>query len=381
MSNPTRVGIIGLSAKGSWSVAAHLPYLLQSSKYTVTAICNSSVASSQAAIKAHKLASTTKAYGSPEDLAQDKDVDLVLCAVNVAQHRQTLLPSLRAGKDVYCEWPLGRNLQEALELNQLAKEKGVRTLVGLQSQKSPVVAKLREVISRGKIGNVLSCTFVGPAGYVGPEEPVQTEYFIKKDVGGNLVTIFFGHSIETVFATLGQLKSFSSILDIRVPTVDLVDKSPSDPERKVVRTVERETHDQVMLQGHFESGALLSYHLHGGKAIAPGEGLHWRILGDRGELSVTASGTMLQIGYPDVKIRLFDNRTGGIEEVQVLRDEWDDLPMPAQNVARLYEAFADGRKEDHPDWDAAVRRHRLIEEMYERERQGKQDQKAASLDS
>ena len=76
---PIRVGIIGLSpnAVTSWASAAHLPYLVASKgKYEIKALCNSSVESAQAAIKTYKLPSTTKAYGTPQDLANDPDVSI-----------------------------------------------------------------------------------------------------------------------------------------------------------------------------------------------------------------------------------------------------------------------------------------------------------------
>ena len=59
---PIRVGIIGLSATSSWAVHAHLPALQNSAdKYQLTAVCNSSLASSQASIKSHNLdPNTTK---------------------------------------------------------------------------------------------------------------------------------------------------------------------------------------------------------------------------------------------------------------------------------------------------------------------------------
>ena len=74
---PIRVGIIGLSpnAVTSWASAAHLPYLLAcNGKYEIRALCNSSVASAQAAIDTYKLPPSTKAYGNPQDLANDPDV-------------------------------------------------------------------------------------------------------------------------------------------------------------------------------------------------------------------------------------------------------------------------------------------------------------------
>lgn len=62
---PIRVGFLGLSKSG-WAPGAHLPYLKESDKYQIVAICNSSVESSEAAIELYNLPSTTKAYADPE---------------------------------------------------------------------------------------------------------------------------------------------------------------------------------------------------------------------------------------------------------------------------------------------------------------------------
>lgn len=75
---PIRIGIVGLSASGNWASAAHLPYLLQSDKYRVVGVSNSSVESSQKAIIAHSLPEDTKPYGSTTELAKDPNVDLAV---------------------------------------------------------------------------------------------------------------------------------------------------------------------------------------------------------------------------------------------------------------------------------------------------------------
>ena len=58
-------------------------------------------------------------------------------------HKTLALPSLRAGKDMFVEWPLGNGLAEAKEMAALAKEKGIRTMVGLQGHNMPVALKVR----------------------------------------------------------------------------------------------------------------------------------------------------------------------------------------------------------------------------------------------
>ena len=127
MSSPIRVGLIGLGRgtgtmkPGLWAAQGHLPFLLASPNFRVTAVCNSSVKSAQASITYHKLGADVKAYGDPEDLASDNDVDLIVVSVGVAQHYTLTKPAILAGKDVFVEWPLGKTAVEAEELTKLAK--------------------------------------------------------------------------------------------------------------------------------------------------------------------------------------------------------------------------------------------------------------------
>jgi predicted dehydrogenase len=45
--------------------------------------------------------------------------------------------ALNAGKSVYCEWPLGNGLAEAVELAQLANDRKLLGVVGTQAIVSP----------------------------------------------------------------------------------------------------------------------------------------------------------------------------------------------------------------------------------------------------
>lgn len=200
MASPIRVGLIGLSQKspklgpGTWAVMAHLPYLLSSPKYQIIALANSTVESAKASILHHNLGSDVKAYGSPDDLANDSDVDLVIISVAVGKHYALAKPALLAGKDVFVEWPLGANIEEAEELTNLANLKGVRTIVGLQARSAPLVVKLKELIDTNKIGKVTSTTVTG-AVYSPPPGTwfAGAEYYLDMDSGGNAFTINFGH--------------------------------------------------------------------------------------------------------------------------------------------------------------------------------------------
>lgn len=97
------------------------------------------------------------------------------------------------------EWPLGKNLAEAELLLHLSKVRGVkRTAVGLQGRFAPVIWKLKGLIKDGRIGKVLSSTWIGYASNGGPTESEHVRYLADKEVGGNLVTIHFGHVVDYV---------------------------------------------------------------------------------------------------------------------------------------------------------------------------------------
>lgn len=196
---PIRTALIGLSAsaKTSWASGAHLPYLLSprgKERYQIVALLNSSVDAARAAIDTYGLGSGTKAYGSPEDLASDPNVDFVICCTRVDVHYDTIKPSIAAGKAVYVEWPLAQDITHVRELAALAKEKGVRSVIGLQGRLAPPVSKIKELIASGRIGKVLS---VDVRAYGGTNSrdtiPKGIDYFLRREVGGNVYTIGFAH--------------------------------------------------------------------------------------------------------------------------------------------------------------------------------------------
>lgn len=198
--NPTiRVGLVGLSSRslednapGFWARAAHLPTILDSPHYTLTALCNSSQQAAKAAVEVYKLdPSHVATYGDPASLAQDDNVDVVVCCVNVEHHYDIVKPALQAGKMVICEWPLGRNAVEMAELAEIARVNGVRTAVGLQGRFSDCVQTITELVwgESKAMGRLLSTSMVVHGVMLESSVPEGLEYFVRREAGGNMLTI------------------------------------------------------------------------------------------------------------------------------------------------------------------------------------------------
>ena len=80
-----RLGIIGLSADPqAWATMAHVASVKGSlaSQYTITAVATSTPETAKASAKAHGL-HEDKGYSSPEDIANDPNVDMVVVSVKI----------------------------------------------------------------------------------------------------------------------------------------------------------------------------------------------------------------------------------------------------------------------------------------------------------
>ncbi|KAF4635446.1 hypothetical protein G7Y89_g2656 [Cudoniella acicularis] len=348
MPSPIRVGIIGLGraegemVPGVWAARAHLPYLLASPHFTVTAVANSSVASAQASIDHHKLGPSVAAYGSPTDIASDPNVDLVLVSVRVEKHYALTKPALLAGKDIFVEWPLGATPSEAKELTALAASKGVKTSIGLQARASPLVKKLRSLIYDEKaIGEVLSTVVTAtfsmmPTGlwFKG------VEYYLDANSGGNPLTIFVGHFLDSFTHVLGPFQGearengFGAILETKFPDVKVMDTCTG---QIVNEHFAKTAPDHVFLQGRVGAGTLASLSW---RYIQKGEieeeGLKWTITGTEGEIEILTGRKQWQgLKTVDVVVKI-KKGDGEVEVLDLgsLDEEEGNLIGKLRNVAK-----------------------------------------------
>ncbi|KAJ5673385.1 NAD-binding Rossmann fold oxidoreductase family protein [Penicillium longicatenatum] len=357
---PIRVGFIGLSP-GQWAAKAHLPYLQSfESKFEIVAVCNSSAESAVKAAKELKLAEGVRTCGNPQDLANDKEIDLVVCTTRVDRHHQTIIPSLKAGKDVYVEWPLGKSLQEAQDLLNIARQNNVKnTAVGLQGRFDSTIETLKEILGQGKIGRVLSTSINAQGMIGGPTEIATYEYLIDQQVGGNLFSIPASHLLDAVREVLGELSSFQSLLSNQLPVVKLVDFDGSTVKENVKKT----TPDHVLIQGTLNSGAVLSATTRGGMPFKDAPGMEWSIYGEKGEIRVKGPNAHIQI-YGATSIELHDFQSDKVEKIEPVRGTFAEMPPTHRNVARVYEAISAGDKSVLCEFEGAVKRHEFIEEIY-----------------
>lgn len=348
------VGIIGLSAGGGWAANAHVPALrAMPDRFSIVGLCGSSAGSAEAAADAHAVSFAT---ADPAALASRSDVDLVVVTVKVPRHRELVEHALDAGKAVYCEWPLGNGLDEALAMAEAARVRRVPAFAGLQARSAPALRYLRDLISQGYVGEVLSTSILGSGGFPwGGTATAGTSYVTDVSTGATMLTIPVGHTLDALTWILGSFQQVSATLATRHRTVRLLDEH-----RSVIATAP----DQVAVSGILVSGAVASLHYRGDDS--PGTNFRWEIRGREGTLLVEGDSGHLQYGH----VRLRGGHDGKDLADLAVPAEYRQIALDpagyAESVAHAYRAVHDdlqSKTSVAPTFDDAVATQRLLERI------------------
>jgi predicted dehydrogenase len=351
MADTIRVGIIGANPERSWALRAHIPALAALPQYTLQAVSTSRRESADAAAKKFNV---PLAFDHHTDLVTHPDVDLVVVSVKVPYHHELVLAALEAGKAVFCEWPLGNGLKEAMEMAALARQKKVCTAVGLQARFAPVINRVRDLVAQGYVGTVLSTSVVGSGLAYGEVIERPNAYLLDKENGANLLTIATGHFLDAMCYCLGEFTELSATLATRRPQVKLA---------RTDESLAATSPDQVAVQGTLRGGAVASFHFRGGQSR--GTNLLWEINGVDGDLVVTGAGGHVQM--LELTLQGGQGKDTTLAPLAIPEEyRWVPAETPAGfpfNVAQLYVQLASDLQKGTSlslNFDAAVVRHRMI---------------------
>ena len=253
---PIRVGVVGATPARGWGTSAHLPALQALGDFEVTAVSTT---------RQETATATAAAFGIPLAFADDAalithpDVDVVAVTVKVPEHDHLVRAALAAGKHVFCEWPLGLDLEQAAALAALARERGVQHLVGLQGHHAPGAVFVRELIDGGAIGAPLTVSAVAAGGPAGRRMPQANAYTADVRAGATLLSISAGHILATLARAVGELREVSAVV------------ASINRETTVIETgqvIPVTAPDQVVVAGRLDNGAAVSVSVQGGAAPA-----------------------------------------------------------------------------------------------------------------
>jgi predicted dehydrogenase len=369
---PIGVGIVGASMERGWAKTAHVPALAALDEYEIRGV---SARRRETVERSATELGVELAYTDHRSLVERPEIDLVVVTVKVPDHRAVVEDALAAGKMVYCEWPLGASVDEANAMAALAEQQGVPTLVGLQGGAAPAHRFVRELLAEGIIGRVLSSSLRAqvPGGQWTGQLRSWQEFTKDTRNGATMLTIPMGHALEPFTRALGQVAELSAICVRRRSTSITVEDAPAFTDAP----------DEIIVAATLDTGVVASLHYSGGTAVV-GKDVVWTIVGEGGELVVTADQGYLHIDDLTITFGREDVEPQVLPVPERFHADAPHLSGPAGNVARLYRSFArhlDGVEEQAPpDFADAARRHRVLAAVERSSESGcRQDLSPASL--
>ena len=360
MPDKIRLGIIGANVHRGWAVRSHLPAIVASPEFELTAVCTTRMESAE---ESRQQFGARLAFDDYHKMLAHPDIDAVVVSLRVPNHYEPTVAVLNAGKHVYTEWPLGRTTAEAEEMADLARSKGVRNMVGLQSRANPSILYLKDLVASGYVGEVMACHVHRVAAGI-LERESDRSWMKDRELGANTLTINCGHTIDALRFVVGDFSQVSSVVSTQARQWRETDTD---------QMVDVTAPDNILVSGKLASGGVASVHV----ANNPwaGTGFRMEIYGSEGTLVATSGESPNQDG---VRIRGAQGN-----------DRLEELPAPAgytnvlegmprgapYNVGQMYYQFGLGIREGvdcQPDFDEAVRLHRFIDKIQEASDQGRE---------
>lgn len=99
-----------------------------------------------------------KYYKDYRELLAKEKIDLVTIAVPTKFHKKVALDCIAKSINILIEKPIAATVAEAKEIVAKAKAKGIKFTIGHIERFNPAVLKLKEMIDKGKLGEIVSIT-------------------------------------------------------------------------------------------------------------------------------------------------------------------------------------------------------------------------------
>ncbi len=346
-----RVGIIGT---GGWARYGHIPALQSLSDFEIVALAGRNIE------KVEKYAAQfgiSQAYGSPEALLANPDIDLVVVLAPTPEHGRLAKAVIEAGKDVYSEWPLSTTTSESEAILALAREKGVKHIVGLQRRFSPSSRYWHDLIKQGIVGKIRAVRMSVGVDAFGEVMPEFAKWALDAANFTEVLSIYGGHFHDMLFHGVDFPEKLLAIAVNQFPVTTVAQTGEKVPYTSP---------NEVMVIGTLPGGSLFSIQLEGGQKHRTG--LQIDITGTEGVLRITNARGFEN--KDDNSVAVMRNGVEIFEKLPV-PVEYEFLPVShldasSQDVAYLYAAYTRYKTTGYNDsttFDDAVRQHQLIDQI------------------
>jgi len=242
------VGMVGYGFMGKIHTYAYrsLPFLYDPppARIRLAAVCT---AHEETARRAAEQGGYRSAVTDYRRVIHNPAVDVVhICTPN-AQHREACIAVLEAGKHLYCDKPLARNVAEAEAIVAAAeKVPHVKHQMTFQYRFLPATLRAKELMDEGFVGRLFSYRAAYlHAGYIEADRPMSWRLDLEASGGGALVDLG-SHIIDLMRHLAGEITRVSARC-----TTFITERPTRDGGRAKV-----EVDDLTLMQVETQDGAL-----------------------------------------------------------------------------------------------------------------------------
>jgi predicted dehydrogenase len=325
-----KIGIVGA---GSIVKQRHLPGLRKLEDIEITAVANSSLASSERFCA--EFAPEALPVERWQDLVTRPDLDAVWVGATPYLHAPVTIAALEAGKNVFCQARMARDLDEAKRMFAAAvAHPELVTMLCPPPQGLRGDAYIKKLLAEHSVGTILHIHLQSlNGGYLDPSAPPHWRQ--RREISGaNVLTL--GIHTEVLQRWLGDFQATAVTMQTATP----------------VRAGYRiEIPDAIQVQAQFENGAsgLLEFSgIQAGQAVE-----HLQIEGTEGTLSYD---------YLKEEITLHRRGKASAEQLEIpdaLAGEW-------QVEVDFVKAVRDpSQPRPHPDFHDGLRYMRVVQQVDE----------------
>ena len=206
MSNPLKVGLVGTGSISWYHLTVFQKY---PETVKLTAVCDIRREEME---KFAQKANVTDCYSDYFEMLKKADIDAVdICTIH-DQHEPQVLAAAAAGKQIFLEKPMGRNLQECNNMVLAAKRAGVTFMIGHDLRFMPHSLAIKRIIESGELGQirvtrcVLIANMVTGGGY-----KLGSWLSDPKRSGGGIVISGLIHQIDLLRYFVGDIKTVQAV--------------------------------------------------------------------------------------------------------------------------------------------------------------------------
>ncbi len=140
-----------------------------------------------------------KTYKTFDELINDKDINLVVVATPSHLHCEHTVKALKSGKNVVCEKPMARSVEEADSMIKAAKETGKILTIFQNWRYNPSFLKVKEIIDSGKLGRIVEIKITSHSF------TRRWDWQTLKKFGGGTLNNWGAHLIDVALLLLGDM--------------------------------------------------------------------------------------------------------------------------------------------------------------------------------